>query len=614
MPTGLTRVLVINPQLEQAVTVKKVLEPLGLYDVRPFTSLDNALAYTTTEAIPDLVVMDIDLRGYKVGEVMALLRRRRPNLPIILTGASDADAILMGAQAGLKVLRGRDLLSVIQRLLSAVPDEKPSPSPLPPEPESSRATQPDRSQLKTLPTPPELFPKLVAEEPPTPTVAEGGTIRDLIPAGGQPNVIELDPVPDVTTSKLPPPANLATKTGTGVQSSLPQQILEGAQAADQTPDSLIEQFAPRHDFDENDADLDSRPADSSESLSRPKQASDTPQQKSEDALSPVLASESHPAPADSFSLNAPDPSHKMKTATHTIQRAESSTENAPVGEVRQLGRRKPPKSPQEPPTPAVLTSTNTLAAVNPQEEAARKALQLTQAATESTAAACILTLGAQLIAHAGELPDEEVEELRGLLKDDWQPNGKGSRIRFVTLPSTGQDYMLIARRTEDGYTLTLAFAGDSSLSDIRRQSDALVRALAHVPEPAPEPVASLPMTAIWTLNTPDQPLTAEAAQAIVSSLDINLGVGWRIHNLNVHAEYIYVYCDTPIDSLPGDVVNQLRTLTEQAVYSRMPERAGTPLWSESYLALVPGREMGADEVRRFLRFSRMSPHRRLEQS
>ena len=77
MPTGLTRILVINPRLEQALSVKRVLEPLGKYDVRPFTSLENALAFIAADALPDLVVLDVELRGYKVGEVIALLRRRR---------------------------------------------------------------------------------------------------------------------------------------------------------------------------------------------------------------------------------------------------------------------------------------------------------------------------------------------------------------------------------------------------------------------------------------------------------------------------------------------------------------------------------------------------------
>jgi len=568
MSTGLTRILVINSRLEQALNVKRVLEPLGKYDVRPFTVLENALAFSAADVPPDLVVLDIELRGYKVGEVMAILRRRRPTLPIILTGVSDAEAQQMGAQAGLTAIRGRDLLPLIQRLTGQPSDEAPAPQPpTVDESPSDRATQPDRGQIKTLPSPPELFPKLAAEEPPAPTLAEGGTIRDLIPDGARPDgVIDIElsaQLPDTTTSQL----SIVTEDAqTDVPApSVPQQILEGAQAADQTPDALVEQFAPRPSFDEDDADLDSQTEASAE------------------VKLEVTVAEEAPTPPDDTPVPAP----------------------------RQLGRRKPPKTDREPSAPTAVTPIQGLAAHNSEEEAARKALQLTQAATESTATACILTLGKTLIAHAGELPDEEVEELRGLLKDDWQPTGQGSRIRFVTLPSTGQDYMLIARRTSDDYTLTLAFAGDSSLSDIRRQSESLVRALARVPDPAPLPIPALPMTAIWALNAPDQPLTAEAAQAIVSALDIHLkGDGWRIHNLNVHAEYIYVYCDTPIDSQPGEVVQKLRTLTEQAVFARMPERVGTPLWSDSYLALVPGREMVADEVRRFLRFSRMSPHRK----
>ena len=493
----------------------------------------------------------------------------------------------MGAQAGLTVVRGRELLPLIQRLTATHHNDGLAPSaPMPPAEESERATQPDRSQIKTLPSAPEFFPKLAAEEPPAPTLAEGGTIRDLIPEGaketGAPDgVIEIElaaSVPDGPTSQLNLPSDDDAQTDVPAP-SVPQQILEGAHAADQTPDTLVEQFAPRTSFDENDADLDSEP--------------EVP------------------------SVEQPSPDAPIETPVIDIPAAETPPVDvapSPPAPPRQLGRRKPPKAEQDP-SHSRITSTHRLVLPEIEQDAARKALLLTQAATESTAAACILTLGKQLIAHAGELPDEEVEELRGLLKDDWQPTGKGSRIRFVTLPSTGLDYMLIARRTEDDYTLTLAFAGDSSLSDIRRQSDSLVQALARVPEPDPVRVPSLPMTAIWALNAPDQPLTAEAAQAIVSALDTNLkGDGWRIHNLNVHAEYIYVYCDTPIDSLPGEVVKQLRDLTEQAVFARMPERTGTPLWSDSYLALVPGREMGADEVRRFLRFSRMSPHRKQEHS
>ena len=260
MPIGLTRILVINSRLEQALSVKRVLEPLGKYDVRPFTALENALAFSAADAAPDLVVLDVELRGYKVGEVIALLRRRSAHLPIILTGASDEEAQQMGAQAGLKTIRGRDLLPLIQRLTARPVEEHPA------QPDKmEQATQPDRSQIKTLPSPPELFPILAAEEPPPPTLAEGGTIRDLIPPSARDSsasdgVIELEAeaaVPDGTTSHL---SIVSEDEPTYVpEPSVPQQILQGAQTAHQSPDTLVEQFAPRPSFDEDDADLDSKP-------------------------------------------------------------------------------------------------------------------------------------------------------------------------------------------------------------------------------------------------------------------------------------------------------------------------------------------------------------------
>lgn len=529
MPTGLTRVLVIHARLDKALGVQRLLKPLGVYDVRPFTSAENALSYMQDDGTPDLAIVDVEVRGMRVVEVMTALRQRRPDLPVILVGASDPDAVRAGAQAGVSAdMRGRDLLPVIRRLTMAQVGDAPSaPVKVPPVPRDKDITQPDRTLLPTHPSPPEAFRRLAEEEPPAPTAAQGGTVRDLFPVDAPPAPVVEVAAPDESTPVVTAPSADDTP------SSLAQQILQGAQQA-----------AP---FDEDDADLDS---------------------------------DKQPTPA-------PPP--------------------ASVNPPRQLGRRKPPKADREPPTPAVLTQTKTLVALTPEQDAARRALFLTQAATESTAAAFILTRDSAIVATAGEMPAAEVEELRALLNDDWEPTGSGSRIRFVTLPSTGQDYMLIARRTGDGYTLTMAFLGDVPLGDIRRQSESLVKALANVPDPEPEPAPGQPMTLVWMLSAPDQPLTAEAAQAIVTSMDAHLkGDGWRIHNLNVHAEYIYIYCDVPVGSQPGEVAAQFRALTEQAVTSRMPERP-TPVWADGYLALVPGREMGADEVRRFLRFSRMSP-------
>jgi CheY-like chemotaxis protein len=513
--TGLIRVLVIHAQLDQAVAVQKLLKPLGIYDVRPFTAAENALQYVIEDGTPDLAILDVRLRGARVLEVMAQLRRKRADLPVILVGAAMEEAERAGAQAGVESVRGRDLLPAVRRLTGQRATDT-----LPAVPPMTPITQPDRSGAITRPDSPppalsgtltdDTTSRLKAEEPAPPTLAEGGTVRQLF--------ADQTPAPETPVIEVP--------------------VSEEPPASD-----------PAAQFDDDDADLDS---------------------------------DKQPA--------APPP---------------AAPENPPLP--RTFGRRKTPQSRREPPVPAQLTRTQTLVSLNPEQEAARKALRLTQAATGSTAAACILTRGTTLIGHAGEMPAEEVEELRELLKDDWDPSGKSSRIRFVTLPSSRQDYLLIARRTDDDYTLTLAFAGDASLSDIRRQSEALLRALAQAPEPEPVPVPALPMTVIWVLRDASRPLTPEHAQSIVLALDSQLNLaGWRIHNLNVHADYVYVYCDTPVDLPAGEVVARLREWSEQAVRDTDAAVTG-PLWADSYLALMPGREMGGDEVRRFLRFSRMTP-------
>jgi CheY-like chemotaxis protein len=499
MPTGLTRVLVILSQLEQAVGVQRLLKPLGVFDVRPFTSAEHALSYVQDDGTPDLAILDVRQRGMKVTDLMAALRQRRPDLPIILVGASEGDAAKVGAQAGLEGTRGRDLLPHIRRLtIDKVAVELAAPPA--PTPRTAQPTEPDRPNLPTQPTPPpSLSERLAQDEPPAPTPAEGATVRDAVQAATPP---------------------------------------------DQPSAPVVEVAGLPERFDEDDADLD-------------------------------------PTPPPPPSTDAPK---------------------------KALGRRRTPKSDREPRGTAPLTLPESLAAHSPEEDAARQALRLTQAATGSTAAAVILTKARDLIAHVGEMPAEEVGELREVLRDDWEPTGKGSRIRFVTLPTSRQDYLLISRRAADGFTLSLAFAGDVPLSDIRQQSEHVAHALEHAPEPDAVPVPALPVTVIWVLRDPTTPLSAEDAQAIVLQLDAHLNAeGWRIHNLNVHADYVYVYCDAPLEASSGEVVTRLRDLSEQAVRAHGTPRPTAPLWSDSYLTLMPGREMGADEVRRFLRFCRLTP-------
>jgi CheY-like chemotaxis protein/REP element-mobilizing transposase RayT len=287
--------------------------------------------------------------------------------------------------------------------------------------------------------------------------------------------------------------------------------------------------------------------------------------------------------------------------------------------------------------------------VEPVDESrvAQLALDLTQASLELTAEATLLTQGNEIIAQAGEMPVEDIYDIKVMIGGDWDSNDTQSRIRFVTLPGSGKDYMLFSRRTEFGFTLTMIFAGNMPLRVIRRQSERLLKALQAVPEetqveavmqtpletleipiaemepertaveqqPVVEPPAVAvavvkpevltPYTFIWMLQNPEEPLGDAIAQAVIAGLDLTLSQkAWSIHTLRVHEDYIYLYSDVPGEQSPHDVIPELKRLSAEIAQAKNPAVDADGLWADAYLTLMPGRELDTQEVERFIRFVR----------
>ena len=120
---------------------------------------------------------------------------------------------------------------------------------------------------------------------------------------------------------------------------------------------------------------------------------------------------------------------------------------------------------------------------------AQMAVSLTQVALESTAEAVLLARGDEVVAYAGDLPLEDMARLHDTISGDWDANPNEARIRFTTLPDSGQDYMLYSRKTEGGFTLSMVFEGTLPLRNIRQQSNKIVDAL-HDVAVAPEDEAA----------------------------------------------------------------------------------------------------------------------------
>ena len=351
-------------------------------------------------------------------------------------------------------------------------------------------------------------------------------------------------------------------------------------------------------FDDSDADLDEPPAGFGRAV-KPS-ATDAP---------PIAA-----GPAEAVQPDTP-------VVIPGVRRPAKKQDDGPASEAPEAPpvvipgvRRAPKKQDTEPQTegPDASAPRRTLSSGE-----LRKALRLTHEQIGTTAAALILTEGSEILAHSGEMPTQEIEELERVIGGDWEVRGSQARVRYITLPASRQEYMLHTRRTENGYVLSMAFAGDLAVSEIRAQSDAVAETL-HALRPsgagdsAAHADASLVgLTAVWMLDNPDAPLTADVAQAVVIEFDRQLrDLGWTIHAMNVHADFVYVYCDVQTTYLASEVIAELKRISAEAAVTRRPGWDPDTLWADAYMVLMPGRELGSDEVESFLAFTRPRLHRK----
>jgi len=252
---------------------------------------------------------------------------------------------------------------------------------------------------------------------------------------------------------------------------------------------------------------------------------------------------------------------------------------------------------------------------------AQLALSLTEVSLELTAEATLLARNQEIVAFAGRMPAEEIEELRSVIADDWDAADNEVRIRFITAQNSGKDYMLYSRRTEDDFTLSLIFAGTTPLRDIRRQGQRLVNALLAVPEApvvaevklalaaTPIPVDTSLMTpyaCVWLLRDPRAHLDDAVSQAIVAGLNIQMRERqWNIQTLQVREDYVYLLADVPGEDPGYKIVRDLKRRSAEIAHAQNPTFTTDSLWADSYLVVTPGRELDTEEIQQFINFDRM---------
>lgn len=251
------------------------------------------------------------------------------------------------------------------------------------------------------------------------------------------------------------------------------------------------------------------------------------------------------------------------------------------------------------------------------------ATSLTEIALETTAEAILLVREGEIVGYAGAMPREEADDLREMLEDDWSAPPEQARIRFVTAPNSGRDYMIYSRATVEDLTLSLIFAGTTSLRDIRRQGKRLEEALVQVPdtpsvtvpiEEAPalpeviedEPILRTAFAFVWLLSDPTAQLEPAVAQAIISGLRLQLEERlWQLHELHVDEDFVYVLADVPGEDPPFHVVRDLKRRSAEIAHAQNAAIPVDSLWSDSYLVVMPGRPLDLEEIQQFISFERM---------
>ena len=267
---------------------------------------------------------------------------------------------------------------------------------------------------------------------------------------------------------------------------------------------------------------------------------------------------------------------------------------------------------------------------------AQIALSLTQMSLELAAEATLITNEEEIVALAGHLGQADVEEIRDAIADDWDANTGQARVRFITLPSNSKDYMLYSRKTVGDFTLSMIFAGTTPLRDIRRQGKRLQDALETVPEVMEEVEAEAeladavagmddneieiaaiaesvdmgllqPYTYLWLLRDPEDMFDERRSRVVTTSLGIQLReMGWQIETLQARDEYVYVRADVPGEDPAYEVVDDLKRRVAEIIRAQEPDLpADQDLWADSYLVMMPGRELDPEEISQFISFERM---------
>lgn len=506
MAISVIRVLIINKHLPSLLGMKQALERTGEFEVSSFTTPDAGLELLRTRP-HDIAIIEFGLPSMNGQEIASRMRAIAPNIRL-LASPHMPNVMMMARQLNLDGVVDipmplRDLLPILKKLLNidTLPDTAEAPRldesdtlemALPPNPmndvltkmgngtllmntdEQSQSLEVvlkgDMAELHENPHDDLLFKQLAAEEPPMPTLEEIGTVADLRDVVGQ---VDLARVGVVMQEAMTPymPLLSSGEISNQATENIPAQFIlretsDDSQSLQQAIYKLINTLAS----DENRQKL---PFGWEQNLEK--------YIREPDFLSIVLDPNSDVSYLTTNVHNSAD----VVGNPHDLETDVYPKEYTPPKPSMLPNQKK--KSDDVAPTPLPSAIQPTSLSVDDdtpmvQSPLAQLALTLTQASLELSADATLLMQDNEVIAQAGNLPKMEITQICAFLAQEDPVLSDEARIKFISLPVTGQEYMVYSRQTTNGYTLSMVFGGSIPLRAVRKQGERLLSALQSVPE------------------------------------------------------------------------------------------------------------------------------------
>jgi DNA-binding NarL/FixJ family response regulator/REP element-mobilizing transposase RayT len=642
------QLVIIEFKISTAVAVKQALEKTRHFRVYPFADAFAALDFMRANPT-DIALVSMHMPEYPGKELIQAVRSHRPGALVIAVTADSmvaASAVTLGAAGLLDTdYTARSVLETIEQIAPQfAPPQSPTSSGKPVEPPSPPIQEPPTTEESS-----KVFEKLAAEEPPLPGLRQGGTITNYMMRVSDAELNNLlSSLNEIMGDDNSPPASLPNDE----QETLPKRdddtpaqfIIEDA--LDQTIpldnlpfEAYLHRLRHQHDNDEryvrepdflDHTDFEPPALNQTTEPSRAEQErinadTDKPETVTLANVSPFVDAQDEEdthwqTPAAPGQEPEPDEPELDQPDESALPRPEDAPAQTSAWD---WGKPEPAPPPQPAPNDPRL---------------AQMAVSLTQASLESTAVATLLTRGEEIIAYDGEMAESDVQfivdAVAGIEKDIVPQQ---ARVRFLTLESTSLDYLIYSRRTNEAMILSMVFAGNTSMTEIRHQAQRLVDALESVPALPPETLMTTPEAAISAEDAPSKgglrlesppasvdvgPLTRytflwlpedptfnighATAEAINSGLRVQLiERGWHVESLEVEDDYVYLVAGVPGDEPPQSIVQNLKKRAAHIAAIQNPKLHPETLWANSYFILSPGRELNVQEIQQYINFYRI---------